>query len=69
MTRSRMVTQLRQYRTIIQMSGSYWPQLVARELQRIFGFEHELVNAEQNQIGSLIDRALREAPLESFVGL
>lgn len=55
--------------TIIQMSGSYWPQLVARELQRIFGFEHELVNAEQNQIGSLIDRALREAPLESFVGL
>ena len=55
--------------TIIQMSGGYWPQLVAGELQRTLGFEHELIGMVPSQVGSFLESKLREVPLESFVGL
>ena len=55
--------------TIIQMSGGYWPQLVASELQRTLGFEHELIGMAPSQVGSFLESKLHEVPLESFVGL
>ena len=55
--------------TIIQMSAGYWPQQVARELNRALGFEHELVRMEQSRIGEFLERKLRAVPLEDFIHL
>ncbi len=55
--------------TIIQMSAGYWPQQVARELNRVLGFEHKLVNMKQTQIEKFLERELSRVPLESFIGL
>ena len=55
--------------TIVQMSAAYWPQQVARELNRVLGFEHELLNMKQARIGRFLERKLSQAPLEDFIGL
>ena len=55
--------------TIIQMSAGYWPQQVARELHRVVGFKHELVNMKPARIEKFLERRLRHAPLEEFIGL
>ena len=51
------------------MSAAYWPQQVARELNRALGFEHELIKMKQARIGSFLERKLRRAPLDDFIGL
>jgi len=51
------------------MSAGYWPQQVARELSRVLGFKHELVNMKPTYIERFIKRKLRQAPLEEFIGL
>jgi hypothetical protein len=53
--------------TIIQMSATYWPQEVARLLHSTFGFEHELINMDQVNIGDYLKRKLQDIPLESFM--
>jgi hypothetical protein len=53
--------------TIIQMSAGYWPQQVARELQRVLGYEHPLAGMEPGQIRDFIAGALTSAPLEQFI--
>lgn len=55
--------------TIIQMSAGYWPQQVARELNRVLGFEHKLVNMKQTRIEKFLEHELSRVPLESFIGL
>jgi hypothetical protein len=55
--------------TVTQMSASYWPQQVARELHRVLGFKHKLVNMKQTQIESYLRERLQQAPLEVFIGL
>jgi hypothetical protein len=55
--------------TIIQMSASYWPQQVARELNRVLGFKHKLLTLKQSQIEDFLKRGLKKAPLEKFIGL
>lgn len=55
--------------TIVQMSAAYWPQQVARELKRVLGFEHELVDMDHARIGKYLERRLRHAPLQEFIGL
>jgi hypothetical protein len=55
--------------TIIQMSAGYWPQQVARELNRVLGFEHDLVNMEQSHIEEFLKDKLGQAPLQDFIGL
>lgn len=55
--------------TIIQMSAGYWPQQVARELGRVLGFEHELINMKPARIERFLERKLSGAPLEEFIGL
>lgn len=55
--------------TIIQMSAGYWPQQVARELNRVLGFRHELVTMDEAEIGSFLQNQLQGVPLENFIGL
>jgi hypothetical protein len=55
--------------TIIQMSAGYWPQQVARELNRVLGFEHKLVQMKPAQIEKFLERELSQVPLENFIGL
>jgi hypothetical protein len=55
--------------TIIQMSAGYWPQQVARELNRVLGFEHELMNTSQSRIEKYLKQKLSRVPLEEFIGL
>jgi hypothetical protein len=54
--------------TVIQMSMGYWPQQVARELKRILGYKHKLVDMDQLQIGPYLRTQLNEVPLEDFIG-
>jgi hypothetical protein len=55
--------------TIIQMSMGYWPQQVARELNRTLGHKHKLVNMKQSAIGEYLRNQLKKVPLEEFIGL
>jgi hypothetical protein len=53
--------------TIIQMSAGYWPQKVARTLNRILGFEHVLIEMEQDDIEDYLKQKLQEVSLASFL--
>ncbi|NJM41872.1 MAG: CfrBI family restriction endonuclease [Anaerolineae bacterium] len=53
--------------TIIQMSASYWPQLVAKELSRVVGFKHPLINMPLSKIEAYLRDKLRNVPLMDFV--
>ncbi len=55
--------------TVIQMCAGYWPQQVARELNRTLGFQHPLVDMPQHEIGDFLEQRLAQVPLESFIGL
>ncbi len=52
---------------VVQMSNAYWPKNIAILLNRTLGFEHELVNMEQERIEAFLRTKLNEIPLESFV--
>jgi len=52
---------------VVQMSASYWPKDVAILLNRTLGFEHELVNMEQENIEAFLKAKLNDVPLENFV--
>lgn len=53
--------------TIIQMSAGYWPQRVAKTLNRVLGFEHPLVTMNQEEIGDFLKAQMQDAPLEAFI--
>ena len=53
--------------TIVQMSGGYWPQRVARELQRVLGYEHELIRMEVNDIDDYLREKLKVVPFDLFI--
>jgi hypothetical protein len=55
--------------TIIQMSASYWPQQVAHELHRVFGFDHALIGMPYNRVDDYLKAALPDVPLEDFMQL
>jgi hypothetical protein len=55
--------------TLIQMSAGYWPQRVARTLNRTLGFEHPLVTLEQSEIEDYLKVHMHHAPLETFIDL
>lgn len=54
--------------TIIQMSGGFLPQLVARELNRVLGYKHKLIDMNDEQIEDFLRQKLRQIPLEQFIG-
>ncbi|MCW5852077.1 MAG: hypothetical protein KIT87_18535, partial [Anaerolineae bacterium] len=55
--------------TIVQMSMGYWPQQVARDLHRVLGYEHPLVNMDQAEIGEFLKKAMLQVPLEDIIRL
>ena len=55
--------------TLVQMSAGYWPQRVARELNRALGFKHELIDMQSTHIGGYLQQKLSRVPLEDFIGL
>lgn len=54
---------------IIQMSASYWPQEVARELHNTVNFEHPLLHMPDNEIENYLREKLELAPIEQFIKL
>lgn len=54
--------------TIVQMSMGYWPQQVARELNRALGYKHKLVRMKQSEIGQYLRERMNEVPLEELLG-
>jgi hypothetical protein len=54
---------------IVQMSATYWPQIIARILNRDLGFEHPLVDMDHNEIESFLSDRLASAPIETFISL
>jgi len=55
--------------TIIQMSAGYWPKQVAKILNNVVGFKHELVRMKDSEIDSYLQKAIQSVPLEQFIGL
>lgn len=55
--------------TIIQMSASFWPQQVARVLNKALGFNHVLIDMPQDAVGGYLRNKLAQVPLEDFIGL
>jgi hypothetical protein len=53
--------------TIIQMSGSYWPQQVARELHQKFGFEHDLLHLPSHEIEDYLNWKIKQVPFTEFI--
>ncbi len=54
---------------IIQMSAGYWPKQVAKVLNQTLGFKHELIHMDDDQIEDYLVKAIRQVPLEEFIGL
>lgn len=66
--RSKIVEQAKAiYGTIVQMSMSFWPQQLARELRSKVGFDHELCDVPTARVGSYLRRAVSEVRIERFV--
>jgi hypothetical protein len=55
--------------TIIQMSAGYWPKQVAMVLNQSVGFRHELLRMSDQEVGKYLQKAIRNVPLEQFIGL
>ena len=53
--------------TIIQMSMSYWPQLLAQELESQVGYHHELTTMPASQVEDYLREKLAAAPIEGFL--
>jgi len=54
-------------RTIIQMSMSYWPKLLAQELESRVGYHHELTTMLASQVEDYLREKLAAAPIEGFL--
>mgnify|MGYP005854569273 CR=1 FL=1 len=49
------------------MSGSYWPQQVARQLHDDLGFEHPLIQMPPEEVADFLRVELSKVPIEEFV--
>ncbi len=54
---------------IIQMSMSYWPRDVARELSRAIGYSHKILTLSDEQLQSYLQREMAKVPMERLVGI
>lgn len=53
--------------TVIQMSMGYWVRLLAQELERQTGYQHELVHMPDEHVENYLRLKLKEVPIEQFV--
>lgn len=52
---------------VVQMSGSFWPKDVARELHNVLGLEHPLVDMPDGEISDYLRSELDNVAIEGFV--
>lgn len=54
--------------TVIQMSLSYWPQLLAQRLRERFDdYRHEILDAEHEEVDRVLEARLATAPIEGLL--
>lgn len=54
--------------TVVQMSMSYWPREVAKQLGRFSGFEHPLIAMKSEaEVESYLDKAIQEVPIKDLL--
>lgn len=53
--------------TIVQMSMSYWPKLVAMKLKELVGYNHEILGVPDEKLSSYISDKLKKVPIEEFL--
>ncbi len=54
--------------SIIQMSMSYWPKLVAKKLNEVVGYDSEILAIEDDDIRKYLQDKLKTIPIEDFLG-
>jgi hypothetical protein len=54
---------------IVQMSMSYWPRQVARELKKVVGYSHKILTLSDEAFEDYIKREIQKVPLEKLIGL
>ncbi len=52
--------------TIVQMSGSVWPKLVAQKLKEKIGYEHEILKVKDEDIPEYIMKKLKTVEIDKF---
>ncbi|HEX40708.1 MAG TPA: CfrBI family restriction endonuclease [Phycisphaerales bacterium] len=55
--------------SLVQMSMSYWPKDVARELEKVLGYSHEILRLSDKRLDSYLRRQVARVPMEKIVGL
>jgi len=55
--------------SIVQMSMSYWPKQVARELNKAVGYSHKILTLSDESFERYIRREIQKVPLEKLIGL
>lgn len=54
---------------IVQMSMSYWPKEVARELNKALGYSHKILQLPDERFESYLRRQIAKVPMEKIIGL
>ena len=54
---------------IVQMSMSYWPREVARELNKALGYSHEVLKLSDEKFENYFRRQIAKVPMEKIIGL
>ena len=54
---------------IVQMSMSYWPRQVARELSSAIGYSHKILTLPDEKFESDLKREMRRVPIEKLIGV
>ncbi|MFH1371233.1 MAG: CfrBI family restriction endonuclease [Planctomycetota bacterium] len=54
---------------IVQMSMSYWPKQVARELNNAVGYSHKILALSDEAFEGYVRREIQKVPLEKLIGL
>jgi len=55
--------------TVIQMSMGYWVRLLAQELERKVGYQHDLAYMPDDRIEGYLRSKLAEVPIEQFIAI
>jgi hypothetical protein len=54
---------------IVQMSMSYWPKDVARELNKALGYSHKVLSLSDEKFENYLRRQIAKVPIEKIIGL
>lgn len=54
---------------IVQMSMSYWPKEVARELNKALGYSHEVLRVRDEEFDDYLRRRIAKVPMGKIIGL